>query len=305
MRVVRAREGEQMKTRTLDEAVALVPDGATIAIGGLSMNSTPMAFVRELVRRQVRDLTVVAIVQGMAVDWLVAGGCVRKVVSGLVSFEGLGLAPRFRAAVQAGEVEIEEYSEHTLICALQAHSARLPFVPTRAGLGTDMPALHPETTRVETDAATGTQYLACTPLAVDVAVVHAHAADERGNVRVDPKLLWMDNEIVNAATTRIATVERIVPTSAFTAEPHRTTYPHFMIDAVCHAPWGAYPSSLFPSYTHDKDFFEAYSAAATSRDPEAFGAFWQERVTGPADHATYLDANGGAGTLLRIARRTT
>ena len=60
-----------MKLRNLDEAAALVPDGATVAIGGLSMNSTPMAFVRALLRRGVRDLTLVAIVQGLAVDWLV------------------------------------------------------------------------------------------------------------------------------------------------------------------------------------------------------------------------------------------
>lgn len=293
-----------MTTISLDDAAALVPDGSTLAIGGLSMNSTPMAFVRALVRRQVKDLTLIAIVQGLAVDWLVAGGCVAKVVSGLVSFEGLGLAPKFRAAVQAGEVAIEEYSEHTLICALQAETFKVPFMPTRAGLGTDMPALHPETTRVETDPATGRLYLACTPLAVDVAVVHAHAADEHGNVRVDPKLLWMDNEIINAATTRIATVERLVPTSAFTAEPHRTTYPHFMIDAVAEVPWGAYPSSMFPSYTHDKEFFESYSRAALSREPDDFATFWESRVVGPESHADHLAVNGGAATLLRIHRRT-
>jgi glutaconate CoA-transferase subunit A len=221
-----------------------------------------------------------------------------------VSFEGLGLAPKFRAAVQAGEVGIEEYSEHTLICALQAHTNRVPFMPTRAGLGTDMPALHPETTRVETDAASGRQYVACTPLAVDVAIVHAHAADDKGNVRVDPKLLWMDNEIINAATTRIATVERLVPSTEFTAAPHRTTYPHFMIDAVVEVPWGAYPSSMFPSYTHDKAFFEGYSAAAMSREDGCFDRFWDERVVAPEGHGAYLDANGGAATLLRIRRRT-
>ena len=292
-----------MKVRSLEEAAAQVPDGATIAIGGLSMNSTPMAFVRELVRRQVRDLTVVAIVQGMAVDWLVAGGCVSRVVSGLVSFEGLGLAPQFRAAVQRGEVSIEEYSEHTLICALQAETNHLPFMPTLAGLGTDMPALHPETTRIERDERSGITYVACTPLPVDIAVVHAHAADDLGNVRVDPKLLWMDNEIINAAKTRIATVERIAPRSTFTAEPHRTTYPKFMIDIVAEVPWGAHPSSMFPSYVHDREFFDAYTAASHSGS-EAFSEFWTSRVVEPSSHSDYLDANGGARTLLRVKRRT-
>ena len=90
------------KVTTLEEAAASIPDGATVAIGGLSMNSAPMALVRELVRQQKKDLDLVAIVAGMAVDWLVAGGCVRRVISGLVSFEGLGLAPNFRARCSRG-----------------------------------------------------------------------------------------------------------------------------------------------------------------------------------------------------------
>src|SRR3954452_11323077 len=100
------------KLRTLEEAAELVPDAATIALGGLSMNSAPMAFVRALARRRVRDLTLVAIVAGMPGEWLIAAGCVRSVVSGLVSLEGFRLAPPFRQAVQARQVEIEEYSEH-------------------------------------------------------------------------------------------------------------------------------------------------------------------------------------------------
>ena len=290
------------KLATIEEAAALVPDGATLAIGGLSMNSTPMAFVRELCRRQVKDLTLVPIVNGMAVDWLIAAGCVRKVVTGLVSFEGLGLAPMFRAAIQSKQVEIEEYSEHLLICRLQAAAHNLPFVPTRAGIGTDVLALHPETTRLDTDPLTGRQFVACSPLPIDVAAVHAHAADRQGNVRVDPKLLWMDNEIVNAAAATVVTVERVLPHEAFKAEPHRTTYPRFVVDAVVEAPWGAYPTSLFPEYTHDRVFYGDYSKAA--RDPNDFATFWKDRVVGPDTQGTFLEANGGAETLLRIRRRT-
>jgi glutaconate CoA-transferase subunit A len=251
----------------------------------------------------VRDLTVVAIVHGMPIEWLVAAGCVRTVVSGLVSLEGFGLAPRFRAAVQAGQVEIEEYSEHTLICRLQAAAYRIPYMPTKAGLGTDMLALHPETTREQHDPLTGEPYVACTPLPVDVAIVHAAEADTRGNVRVDPKLVWMDSELVKAAATTIVTVERIVPESSFRAEPHRTTYPRFTVETVVEAPWGAYPTSCFPSYGYDGDFFRAYAAAHAN--PETAQAFWDERIAGPETHAAFLDANGGPQTLLSIARRTT
>ena len=290
------------KLATLAEAAALVEDGSTIAIGGLSMNAAPMAFVRELVRREVRDLTVVAIVAGMPVDWLVAGGCVSRVISGLVSFEGFGLAPHFRAAVQRGSVVMEEYSEHTLICRLQAAAHRLPFVPTRAGLGTDMLGLHPDTTRSEVDPESGRYYVACTPLPVDVAVVHVHEADADGDARVLPKLVWMDADLVKAATTTIVTTERVVTHSSFVAAPEHTSYPRFLVDAVATAPYGAWPTACFPEYAYDGEFVADYLAA--SRDPASWASFLSERIAGPPDQGALLDANGGAGTLLRLARRT-
>ncbi len=291
------------KVLKIEQAAALVTDGSILALGGLSMNSSPMAFVRELIRQGKKNLTLVAIVNGMAVDWLVAADCVRRVISGLVSFEGMGLAPNFRHAVESGVVTLEEYSEYLLIARLRAAATNLPFIPTKAGLGTDVIGLHPETTRLETDPVTGEAYVACTPLPVDVAIVHAHAADVLGNVRVDPKLLWMDNEIVNAAAKTIVTVETIVPHSSFIAEPHRTTWPRFITDAVAEVPWGAYPTSCFPKYGHDKAFFSAYSKAA--RNPECFRTFWDSRLAGPDTHAAFLQANGGAATVNRIRRPTT
>ena len=289
------------KILNIEEAATLVSDGSTIALGGLSMNSLPMALVRELIRQGRKDLTVVAIVNGMAVDWLVAAGCVRRLITGLISFEGLGLAPNFRRAAESGQITVDEYSEFLLIARLRAAATNLPFMPTKAGLGTDILALHPETTRLEKDSVTGEPYVACTPLPVDVAIVHAHAADRLGNVRVDPKLLWMDNEIVNAAGKTIVTVESIIPHEDFVAEPHRTTYPRFLVDAVVEVPWGAYPTSCFPIYTHDKEFFSAYSAAA--REPEQFQAFWSKRVADTDTHASFIKANGGDAAMTRIQRR--
>ncbi|MFV0464220.1 MAG: CoA transferase subunit A [Nostocoides sp.] len=290
------------KLRTLQDAAALVPDGATIAVGGLSLNGAPMAFVRELVRRGVKDLTVVSVVAGLPIDGLVAGGCVRRVVSGLVSLEGFGLAPNYRAAVQRGDVATDEYSEHTLVCRLQSAAYRLPFIPTRAGLGTDMVTLHPDTTRVEADPATGEQYVACTPLAIDVAIVHVNEADTRGNARMDPKLVWMDGELVKAAASTIVTAERIVDTSTFRARPGETTYPRFTVDAVAAAPWGAYPTSCLPEYGYDPAFLEDYQAA--SRDADTWTAFWNDRVVAPESQGAFLDANGGARLLTGLARRT-
>jgi glutaconate CoA-transferase subunit A len=280
----------------MDEAAARVADGSTIAVGGLLMNGAPMEFCRALARRGARDLTIVAIVAGPSVDWLVAAGCVRRAVVGLVSMEGFGLAPHFRRAAERGEIEVEEWSEHTIICGLQAAAAGLPFIPTKAGLGTDMPALHPDRTEV-VEHPRGT-YLACGPIRPDVAVVHVHEADASGDCRVLPKLVWMDSELVKAAETVIATTERVVPERTFRAAPERTTYPGFAVDAVVEAPLGAYPTSLFPWHGYDGAFIAEYLAAC--RDAEAFGEFWRDRVMAPADGPALVDANGGAATLLRI-----
>ena len=288
------------KLVTIEEAASRVPDGCTIGLGGLSMNSSPMALVRELIRQHKKDLAVVAIVNGMAVDWLIAAGCVRKVISGLVSFEGMGLAPHFRRAVESGSIVFEEYSEYLLIARLKAASANLPFFPTKAGLGTDVIGLHPDTTRLEQDPVSGEAYVACTPLPLDIALVHAHAADESGNVRVDPRLVWMDNELVNAAGSTIVSVENIIPHSEFVAQPHRTTFPRFMIEAVTEARWGAYPTSCFPDYTHDRSFYSAYARAAA--EPDRFRAFWDERIITPESHNEFLEANGGEETITRIRR---
>ena len=290
------------KRASLEQGVEGIPDGTTIGLGGLSMNSAPMAYVREIVRQEKRDLTIVAIVAGMSVDWLIAGGCVKKVISGLVSFEGLGLAPSFRTGVQSGLVEIEEYSEDLLICRLRAQAWNLPFVPTKAGLGTDLISLHEETgtIRAEVDEVTGEHYVACTRLPVDVALVHAHSADELGNVRVDPKLIWMDNEIVNAAERTFVSVERYVEHTEVTAEPHRTTYPHFMVSGVSLAELGAYPCSCFPEYGHHTGFFQSYSSAAS--DPKEFARFFADRVLGPETWEDFIQSNGGDEMIAAIRR---
>jgi glutaconate CoA-transferase subunit A len=247
-----------------------------LATGGLSLNCAPMSFCRELVRARRKDLDLVAVVSGMSTDWLIAGGCVRSLIMGLTSFEGFGLAPSFRRAAESGAIDVQEYSEHTLICALQAATAGVPFMPTRAGLGTDMPALHPERTWEMVDERSGQRFLACAALAPDVAVIHVHEADRLGNARMNPKLVWFDTELVKAARTVVVTAERIVGTDSFRAAPERTSIPGYAVDHVIEAPRGAWPTACWPEYPYDGDFYRAYQRAA--RDPEAFAALFAEHI---------------------------
>jgi glutaconate CoA-transferase subunit A len=188
------------------------------------------------------------------------------------------------------------------VCRLQAAAYRLPFVPTRAGLGTDMVTLHPDTTRVDADPDTGQRYVACTPLPLDFAIVHVNEADELGNARMEPRLVWMDGELVKAAAATIVTAERIVATSTFRDRPGDTAYPHFVVDTVARAPWGAYPTSCLPEYGYDPRFLSEYAQAAAS--DEASKQFWNERILEPVGQGAFLDANGGARVLLELPRRS-
>ncbi len=264
------------KLVALEEAADLVPDGASVALGGLMMNGAPLAFCRELIRAGRRDLDLIVMSGGMNVDWLVAAGCVRRLLTAIVSFEGFGLAPNFRRAAETGAIAIEDWSELTMLCALRARIAGVPFMPTRAGLGTDVPANLPERMWEMTDERSGRAFVACAPLEPEFAVVHVHEADELGNARVLPKLTWIDGELVKAARRTIVTAERIVPTETFREAPEQTTLPAYAVDHVVHAPRGAWPTAMPPDYDYDGDFHRRYSRAAA--DQAAFRALFEEAV---------------------------
>src|SRR5688500_3539535 len=122
------------KRMSPDDVAATLSDGMTIGIGGWGSRRKPMALVRAILRSDVKDLTVVSY-GGPDVGLLCAAGKVRKVVFGFVSLDSIPLEPHFRAARQSGAIEVVEYDEGMLQLGLYAAAQRLPFLPTRAGLG--------------------------------------------------------------------------------------------------------------------------------------------------------------------------
>ena len=131
------------KRTTLADVVAELRDGMTIGIGGWGSRRKPMALVREILRSPLRDLTIVSY-GGPDVGLLCAAGKVRKVVYGFVSLDSIPLEPHFRSARQAGAIETMELDEGMFQWGLQAAAYRLPFLPTRAGLGSDVMRLNPQ-----------------------------------------------------------------------------------------------------------------------------------------------------------------
>lgn len=290
----------EVKLTTLPSAAELVSDGDLVALQNMATQAAPMAMVRELIRGRRRNLGLVCLVGGMAVDWLAAAGCIDRFVGAAVSMEQFGLAQRYRKAVESARVRVEELSETALNARLGAGARNLPFLPTRGLIGTDLIDVN-ENLQMLDDPFGGPPVVACRALVPDVALIHAHRADVYGNVQYDPTALWPDVGIMPKAARRvIVTAETIVESDELRRNPDRTLLPGFMVDAVVEVPWGAHPTSFNPCYGYDAAFhLEWVKAARTEETAEAFIA---EFVHRPADHASYLDAVGGAERLAALGR---
>ena len=290
----------QVKRATLAEAASLVSDGDVVALQNMATQAAPMALVRELIRQERRELALVCLVGGIALDWLAAAGCMSRFIGNAVSMEQFGLAQRFRRAVEAGRIRMEELSETALLARLGAGARNLPFLPTRGMIGTDLIDINENLTMLD-DPFGGPPVVACRALVPDVALVHCHRADRYGNVQYEPTALWPDIGIMPKAARRvIVTTEEIVDSDVLRANPDRTVLPGFMVDAVVEVPWGAHPTSFNPLYGYDAAFHLAWVAAA--RSDGAVAAFLDTYVYGPADHEAYLAAVGGADRMAALAR---
>ncbi|MCH2412006.1 MAG: hypothetical protein MK189_03430 [Acidimicrobiales bacterium] len=131
------------KRMTEDEVVAELESGMTIGIGGWGSRRKPMSLVRAIARSDLTDLTIVAY-GGPDIGLLCATGTARKVVYGFVSLDSIPLEPHFRVARQNAAVEFAEFDEGAFYLGLLAAAHRMPFYPTRAGLGSDMLTMNPD-----------------------------------------------------------------------------------------------------------------------------------------------------------------
>jgi glutaconate CoA-transferase subunit A len=276
--------------RILDEmdAAAWVRDGMTVAIG----EPAPMAVMRQLIRRGVRDLTVIG--SGLGLDMLIAAGCVRKTMAYYVG-GGFGgaVAPSFRRAAEHGEIEVWECEEGILAAGLRAGAQRLPFLPWRGGVGTSLPEVNSDLKIIE-DPIKGETLIAVPAIEPDVAILHASASDAFGNVQHVGGPGWLDLFLQRAADRTIVQVEKIISNEEVRANPWATTIAS--IDAVVRVPYGAHPFYSRGHYVQDKPFTKAYvhaaTAAAEDDDRSALDEFFRRFCIEPATHGDYLEQVG-------------
>ena len=260
------------KRVTIDEVVGEVRDGMTVGIGGWGSRRKPMALVRALLRSPVRDLRIVSY-GGPDVGLLCRAGKVREVVYAFVSLDSIALEPHFRNARQSGTVTTTELDEGMFLLGLQAAAWRVPFLPTRVGLGSDVMRLNPQLRTVRSPYDDGEELVAMPALDLDVALIHMHRGDRGGTgqfLGVDP---YFDDLMCMAAIRRFMSVERIVDTGDFLTEGpvQSIRINRLMTDGVVEAPRGAHFTECVPDYARDEAFQREYVASAKSDDAwEAF-----------------------------------
>lgn len=250
----------QDKSVTLAEAVRLIAPGSRLALGGFGVYERPMAFTRELVRQEVRDLTIIGHVNGLEVDLLAAAGSIASVETSYVGLERFGRAPNFSRAVERGEVEYVPFSEQVAFDRFRASQAGLTFWPAIGIAGTDLVEGNPHIVQA-TCPLTGSSYYAISPAAPDVVVVHAGRGDRHGNIAIPQEHQpshSLDIILAQSCDSVIVTVEKFVEREQLRRAPQLVQIPAFQVTAVVEAPWGAHPTSVLGYYAADDDAIEAY-----------------------------------------------
>jgi acetate CoA/acetoacetate CoA-transferase alpha subunit len=192
-----------MKTMQLAEAVELIPDGASLMIGGFMGVGTPEPIIDELVRQGRRDLTIIAndtARPGFGIGKLVTNKAVRKAV-----VSHIGLNPETQKQMLAGEMTVELVPQGTLIERIRAGGHGLGGILTQTGVGT---TVEQDKRKIQVG---DTEYLLEMALHADFALVQAFLADYVGNLSYALTARNFNPVVAMAGSTVIANAEHIVP----------------------------------------------------------------------------------------------
>jgi glutaconate CoA-transferase subunit A len=248
--------------RALPEAVASIPEGAWLATGGFMLGRAPMALVLELIAQGRRGLRLISLPNPLPAEFLVAGGCLAQVELpfGALTLEGrVRPMPCLKRAIEQGTLAWREHDGYRIVQRLRAAAMGVPFLPAPDADVSGLAEAEPPRTVV--DPFSGQPVPVEPAFYPDVALVHARAADERGNLFIEDPTT--DLLVVGAARRVVATAEERVPRLS------RVTVPGFQVESVSLAPGGALPSGCAGLYPHDDGMLSRYlSLAETGREAE-------------------------------------
>ncbi len=289
------------KVMSLEDAAALVPDGASVGIGGSTLSRTPMAMIWALIRARRRDLSCARSITSSEGELLFASGVSRHFLTSWFSLGIVwGVSRIMRLYTESNRARFEEWSHMAIGMRFRAGTMGVPFLPMRSMLGSDVIARLPDTRLIDCPF-TGEKLVLVPALNPDVALIHVQRCDPYGNAQIDG-LPFMDLDIAMAANRVILTTERIVSNDQIRRRPDRTKIPFFAVDAVVEVPFGSAPHECYGLYEPLFSHLDGY-AAQLKQDPEAGMRNYLDRYFyGPKSWAEYLDLLGFA-ELLDAGRR--
>ena len=297
------------KVMSIETAVKrFMNNGSHISIGGFTLNRNPMAAVYEIIRQGFKNLHVYAHSNGTGVDELIGAGCVEKLE---IAYAGNGkTAPtciRFRKAVQEGTLKVEDYSNFMMSLRFLAGAMGVPFMPTLSGFGSEITTTWGFSTRmrqadpkivddklVMMDNPFGTwgdtsKVLLVPAINPDVTFIHVQKADTMGTCRIDG-LTFADVEQAKASKNVVVTCEELVESEDLREFPEHNQIPFLHVSAVCHVPYGAYPTAVYRYYDYDSNYLRAYADAAKNDDK--FKIFQEKYLYGVQNHQDLLNLIG-------------
>lgn len=282
------------KTASACDAIASLCDGMTIGIGGWGPRRKPMSLLREILRSDLQDLTVVSY-GGADIGMLCASQKIKKLIFAFVSLDFIPLEPYFRRARQDGAIDIMEIDEGMMLLGLRAAAMGAPFIPTAVGLGTDVME-NRDLKTIESPYAGGKEWVAMPALNLDIALVHVDRADNRGVCQIKGPDHYMDDLFIRAAKYSIVSCDELVDTQYFHRNPEECRYVFWErseTDSIVHAPCGAHPCSCNPLYGIDEDHFKTYVAGA--KEESGWQQYYEEFIAGGEEQ--YLEKVGGQNAV--------
>lgn len=291
---------------TAREAVdRFVFDGAVVGLGGQNVGRCTVAIAHEIVRQGKKDLTLCGCNLSIPMDILVGAGLVKRTEAGTGNIERFGTTFCWRRAVEAGSVEMEDYSHLAMVTRFLAGEMGLPFMPIKSLLGSDMVTQKARSTVKKVEIMENPwnpkEKVALLPaLNPDVAIIHAQKADPMGNVIIEG-FLAHDVEMVRAARRAIVSCEEIVPTEQIRNDPERTTIPYIYVSAVVEQPFGAHPTAAYRYYDYDKDHLTYYQQCAREGG-KAYETYLKQYVLDCETFDDYLERVGGLKKLRALKK---
>jgi glutaconate CoA-transferase, subunit A len=290
----RSRKPEA-KLRSAREAVAaFVSDGDYLVYDFSSLTRGPQALIREVIRQRRKELWIGAEFTLHESALLTGAGCASRIDVGF-----LGYGSYIGQAVCEGRVKVYDWTNGGLALRLLAGARGVPFLPTRDLLGSDN--MKVSAARVIEDPYSGLPVALVPALNPDVAFLHVHQADIFGDARIFGTNLFA-LEAAMASRRVIVSAEEIVEPDEFRKDPMRTTIPYFLVDAVVHAPFGAYPGAMPARYEIDLPHVDILNGIRTE---EQMRRYLDDNIYSVADHEEFLGRRVGARRMAELRRAAT